>query len=70
MGKINIGGFQPQEKMEKILVELIGVFLIIILKHECHMDDGTMEALIEFYPWLGCYLYKFKRWIDKYVLKK
>lgn len=64
-------GFQPLGKMEMILVVLIGGFLILILKHECHMDDGTVKAIIEFYnSWLGCYLYKFKRRIDKYVLKK
>ena len=65
------GGLQPQEEMEKTLIVLIGGFLIYILKHECHMDDGTVKAIIEFYNyWLWCYLYKFNRWIDKYVLKK
>lgn len=35
------------------------------------MDDGTVKAIIEFYNyWLWYYLYKFKKWIDKYVLKK
>lgn len=64
-------GLQPQEKLEKMLVVLIGGFLIYILKHECHMDDGTVKAIIEFYNYLlWCYLYKFKKWIDKYVLKK
>ena len=65
------GGLQPQEEMEKMLIVLIGVFQIIILKLVCHMDDGTVKAIIEFYNyWLWCYLYKFKKWIDKYVLKK
>lgn len=65
------GGLQPQEKMEIILIVLIGGFLIYILKHECHMDNGTVQVIIEFYNyWLCCYLYKFNRWIDKYVLKK
>lgn len=64
-------GLQPQEKLEKMLIVLIGGFLIYMLKHECHMDDGTVKAIIEFYNyWLWCYLYKFKKWIDKYVLKK
>lgn len=64
-------GLQPQEKLEKMLIVLIGGFLIYILKHECHMDDGTVKAIIEFYNyWLWGYLYKFKKWIDKYVLKK
>ena len=41
MEKTNfIGGLQPQEKTEMILIVLIGVFLIIILKHTFHM---TME---------------------------
>ena len=54
-----------------MLIVLIGGFLIYILKYECHMDDGTVKAIIEFYNyWLWCYLYKFKKWIDKYVLKK
>lgn len=67
----NKGGFQPHEKMEIILIVLIGGFLILILKHECHMDDGTVKAIMEFYnSWLEYYLYKFKRWIDKNVLKK
>lgn len=67
----NKGGIQPQEKMEMMLIVLIGVFLIYILKYECHMDDGTVKAIMEFYnSWLEYYLYKFKRWIDKYVLKK
>jgi hypothetical protein len=34
-------GLQPQEKLEKMLIVLIGGFLIYILKHECHMDNGT-----------------------------
>ncbi len=32
-------GLQPQEKLEKMLIVLIGGFLIYILKHECHMDN-------------------------------
>ena len=60
------GGLQPQEKKEKMLIVLIGGFLIYILKYECHMDDGTVKAIIEFYNyWLWCYLYKFKKWIDR-----
>ena len=39
-------GLQPQEKLEKMLIVLIGGFLIYILKHECHMDDGTVKAII------------------------
>lgn len=47
-------GLQPQEKLEKMLIVLIGGFLIYILKHECHMDDGTVKAIIEFYNyWFG-----------------
>lgn len=69
--KIDRGGIQPHEKMEIILIVLIGGFLILILKYECHMDDGTVKAIMDFYnSWLECYLYIFKRWIDKYVLKK
>lgn len=69
--KIDRCGIQPHEKMEIILIVLIGGFLILILKYECHMDDGTVKAIMEFYnSWLGYYLYKFKRWIDKNVLKK
>lgn len=45
-------GLQPQEKLEKMLIVLIGGFLIYILKHECHMDDGTVKAIIEFYACL------------------
>ena len=45
-------GLQPQEKLEKMLIVLIGGFLICILKHECHMDDGTVKAIIEFYACL------------------
>ena len=67
----NNSGFQPLGKMEIMLIVLIGGFLIFILKHECHMDDGTVKAIMEFYnSWLEYYLYKFKRWIDKNVLKK
>lgn len=40
-------GLQPQEKLEKMLIVLIGGFLIYILKHECHMDNGTVKAIIE-----------------------
>ena len=43
------GGLQPQEEMEKMLIVLIGVFQIIILKLVCHMDDGTVKAIIEVY---------------------
>ena len=65
------GGLQPQEKMEMMLIVLIGVFLISILKQVCHMDDGTVKAIIEVYnSWAGYYLCNLKRWIDKYVLKK
>ena len=65
------GGLQPQEKLEKMLIVLIGGFLIYILKHECHMDDGTVKAIMEAYNfWVGYYLHKLKWWIDKYVLKK
>ena len=39
-------GLQQQEKLEKMLIVLIGGFLIYILKHECHMDDGTVKAII------------------------
>ena len=64
------GGLQPQEKKEKILIELIGVFLIIILK-EGHMDDGTVKAILEAYNfYAGYYLCKLKWGINKYVLKK
>lgn len=35
-------GLQPQEKLEKMLIVLIDGFLIYILKHECHMDNGTV----------------------------
>jgi hypothetical protein len=64
------GGLQPQEKKEKILIELIGVFLIIILK-EGHMDDGTVKAILEAYNfYAGYYLCKLKWCINKYVLKK
>lgn len=67
----NKSGIQPHEKMEMILVVLIGVFLIYILKHECHMDDGTVKAFIEVYTsWAGYFLNRIKRWIDKNVLKK
>ena len=65
------GGLQPQEEMEKMLIVLIGVFLIIILKLVCHMDDGTVKAIIEVYNfWAGYYLCKLKWCINKYVLKK
>lgn len=64
-------GLQPQEEMEKMLIVLIGVFLIIILKLVCHMDDGTVKAIIEVYNfWAGYYLCKLKWCINKYVLKK
>lgn len=54
-----------------ILIVLIGVFLIIILKHTFHMDDGTVKAIIEVYNfWAGYYLCKLKWCINKYVLKK
>ena len=52
------GGLQPQEKMEIILIVLIGGFLIYILKHECHMDNGTVKAIIEFYACLRSYRQK------------
>lgn len=39
------GGLQPQEEMEKMLIVLIGVFLIIILKHRFHMDEGTVTSM-------------------------
>lgn len=65
------GGLQSQEEMEKMLIVLIGVFLIIILKLVCHMDDGTVKAIIEVYNfWAGYYLCKLKWCINKYVLKK
>ena len=65
------GGLQPQEKKEKMLIVLIGGFLIYILKYECHMDDGTVKAIIEVYNfWAGYYLCKLKWCIKKYVLKK
>ena len=65
------GGLQPQEEMEKMLIVLIGVFQIIILKLVCHMDDGTVKAIIEVYNiWAGYYLCKLKWCIKKYVLKK
>ena len=55
------GGLQPQEKKEKMLIVLIGGFLIYILKYECHMDDGTVKAIIEVYNiWAGYYLCKLK----------
>lgn len=64
-------GLLPQEKKEKMLIALIGGFLIIILKQVCHMDDGTVKAIIEVYnSWSGYYLRKLKWWIDKFVLKK
>ena len=65
------GGLQPQEKMEMMLIVLIGVFLISILKQVCHMDDGTVKAIIEVYSsWAGYYLCSLKWCINKYVLKK
>ena len=72
MEKTNfIGGLQPQEKTEMILIVLIGVFLIIILKHTFHMDDGTGKAIIEVYNFgAGYYVCKLKWFINKYVLKK
>ena len=51
-------GLQPQEKLEKMLIVLIGGFLIYILKHECHMDNGTVKAIIEFYASLRSYRQK------------
>ena len=45
-------GLQPQEKLEKMLIVLIGGFLILQKKYECHMDDGTLKAIIEFYAYL------------------
>ena len=51
-------GLQPQEKLEKMLIVLIGGFLIYILKHECHMDNGTVKAIIEFYACLRSYRQK------------
>lgn len=66
-----IGGLQPQEKTEMILIVLIGVFLIIILKHTFHMDDGTVKAIIEAYNFYAWYILNIFKWyIDKYVLKK
>ena len=66
-----IGGLQPQDKTEMILIVLIGVFLIIILKHTFHMDDGTVKAILEAYNFYAGYILNvFKWWIDKYVLKK
>ena len=63
------GGLQPQEEMEKMLIVLIGVFQIIILKLVCHIDDGTVKAIIEVYNfWAGYYLCKLKWCINKYVL--
>ena len=54
-----------------MLIVLIGVFQIIILKLVCHMDDGTVKAIIEVYNfWAGYYLCKLKWCINKYVLKK
>ncbi len=72
MEKLNfIGGLQPQEKTEMILIVLIGVFLIIILKHTFHMDDGTVKAIIEAYNfYVGYILNVFKWCINEYVLKK
>lgn len=65
------GGLQPQEKMEIILKVLIGLYLIFKLDEKLPMDEATMKVILEFYNyWLWCYLYKFNRWIDKYVLKK
>ena len=51
------GGLQPQEKKEKMLIVLIGGFLIYILKYECHMDDRTVKAIIEFYNYWLCATY-------------
>ena len=66
-----IGGLQPQEKTEMILIILIGVFLIIILKHTFYMDDGTVKAIIEFYNFYAVYILNVFKWcINKYVLKK
>ena len=57
MEKLNfIGGLQPQEKTEMILIVLIGVFLIIILKHTFHMDDETVKAIIEAYNFYVGYI--------------
>lgn len=57
--------------MEMMLIVLIGVFLISILKQVCHMDDGTVKAIIEVYnSWAGYYLCNLKWCINKYVLKK
>lgn len=71
MGKNNIGGIQPQEKMEKMLIVVIGLYLIFKLKQKFYMDDGTVKAFIEVYTsWAGYFLNRIKRWIDKYVLKK
>ena len=54
-----------------MLIVLIGVFLISILKQVCHMDDGTVKAIIEVYnSWAGYYLCNLKWCINKYVLKK
>lgn len=68
---IYLGGLQPQEKMEKTLIVLIGGFLIYILKHECNMDDGTVKAIIEFYNFYAVYILNVFKWcINEYVLKK
>ena len=65
------GGLQPQDKTEMILIVLIGVFLIIILKHRFHMDDGTVKAIIEAYNFYAGYILNVFKWcINEYVLKK
>lgn len=54
-----------------ILIVLIGVFLIIILKHTFHMDDGTVKAIIEAYNFYAGYILNVFKWcISEYVLKK
>lgn len=71
MEKNNIDGIQPQEKMEIMLIVVIGLYLIFKLKQKFYMDDGTVKAFIEVYTSWACYfLNRIKRWIDKYVLKK
>lgn len=71
MEKNNIDGIQPQEKMEIMLIVVIGLYLIFKLKQKFYMDDGTVKAFVEVYTsWAGYFLNRIKRWIDKYVLKK
>ncbi len=64
-------GLQSQEKKEKMLIALIGGSLIYILKQVCHMDDGTVKAIIEVYNFYAGYILNVFKWcISEYVLKK